>query len=67
MLVLHRVAPTRLRDRVLNVRETAELLRTSERSVRGAIARGEIPAVRIGRVIRVPGAALQRLLDGGGT
>lgn len=55
-----------LAERVLTVPEAAALLRVGERSVYAAVARGELPAVRIGRRIVVPGAALQRFLEGGG-
>jgi excisionase family DNA binding protein len=50
---------------VLTVPEAAQLLRVGERSVYAAVHRGELPAVRIGRRIVLPGAALQRLLDEG--
>ena len=39
---------------LLTVRETAEVLRQSEWSVRQKIGRGEIPAVRIGAGPRAP-------------
>jgi excisionase family DNA binding protein len=55
----------KLDERVLTVREAAELLRVSKGSYYAAAARGELPAVRIGRRLVVPGAALQRLLEGG--
>jgi excisionase family DNA binding protein len=54
-----------LAERVLTVPEAAQLLRVGERSVYAAVHRGELPAVRIGRRIVLPGAALQRLLDEG--
>ena len=41
------------------VDETARVLKTNRKTVYDAIARGEIPVVRIGRVIRVPGAWLK--------
>jgi len=53
-----------LADRVLTVPEAARLVRVSARSYYQAAARGEVPAVRIGRRIVVPGAALERLLRG---
>lgn len=56
----------KLAERVLTVKEAAELLRVGERSVYAAVARGDLPAVRIGRRIVLPGAALERLLEGGG-
>jgi excisionase family DNA binding protein len=42
------------------VNETAQVLRTDRKTVYEAIARKEIPAVRIGRVLRVPSAWLKR-------
>jgi excisionase family DNA binding protein len=54
-----------LAARVLTVPEAAELMRVSERTYYAAAARGEVPAVRIGRRLVVPGAALERLLEGG--
>jgi excisionase family DNA binding protein len=54
-----------LAERVLTVPEGAEVLRVGVRSLYAAIARGEVPAVRIGRSIRIPGAALARLLAEG--
>lgn len=43
----------------LTVREVADLLRLDERSVRRAVERDEIPAVRIGNSIRIPTAAFR--------
>jgi excisionase family DNA binding protein len=43
------------------VDEVAKELRTNRKSVYDAIARKEIPVVRIGRAIRVPGAWLRRV------
>jgi excisionase family DNA binding protein len=50
---------------VLNVEEAAALLRINSKTLREAIARGEIPGVRrIGRVIRLSRAALLDWLRG---
>jgi excisionase family DNA binding protein len=49
---------------VLTVPEAAEALGVSPRSYYAAAARGEVPAIRIGRRLVVPGAALARLLGG---
>jgi excisionase family DNA binding protein len=54
-----------LAERVPTVPEAAELLRVSARTLYAAAARGEVPAVRIGRRLVVPGAALARLLERG--
>jgi excisionase family DNA binding protein len=50
---------------VYKVSEAARFLRLSERSYYAGLARGELPGVRIGRVIRVSGAQLARLLGMG--
>lgn len=42
------------------VDEVAKKLRVNRKTVYEAIARGEIPAVRIGRALRVPSAWLRR-------
>ena len=41
-----------------------KLLGLSRNTAYEAARRGEIPTIRLGRKIRVPKAALQRLLDG---
>jgi excisionase family DNA binding protein len=43
------------------VDEVAKELRANRKSVYDAIARNEIPAVRIGRAIRIPSAWLRRV------
>lgn len=50
--------------RVYTVPEAAAILRIGVRTFYTAAARGEVPTVRIGRRIVVPGAALLRLLEG---
>ena len=42
------------------VDETATVLRTNRKTVYDAIARGEIPVVRLGRAIRIPGSWLRQ-------
>lgn len=61
LLLFEALAP--LENHVLTVPEAAALLRVGERTLRSAIARGEVPARRIGRRIVVPGAALARWLE----
>jgi excisionase family DNA binding protein len=51
--------------RVYSVPEAAAILGVSVGAYYGAVARGEVPASRIGRRLVVSGAALQRFLDGG--
>ncbi|MEX0991593.1 MAG: helix-turn-helix domain-containing protein [Actinomycetota bacterium] len=48
--------------RVYRVDEAAALLRVGEKTLRNAIRRGEVPAIRIGRRIVLPGAALAEFL-----
>lgn len=58
MLTSDTTSPT-----VFTVCEVAKILRLGKISVYQAIARGEIPCVRIGRRILIPRYALERLLD----
>lgn len=44
---------------LLTVPETAKLLRISRNLAYELVARGELPAVRLGRVIRIPRDALE--------
>ncbi len=48
---------------VLTIEETASALRIGRSAAYEAVARGEIPAVRIGRRLRVPRHALELLLS----
>ncbi len=48
---------------LLTVREAAAFLRISRNLAYELVARGEIPAVRLGRVIRVPRTALDHWLE----
>jgi excisionase family DNA binding protein len=48
---------------VLTVPEAGQKLGLSRGSAYAAAARGDIPTIRIGRLLRVPKAALDRLLD----
>lgn len=49
---------------VYTVEETARLLRIGRSAAYEAVRRGEIPALRLGRRLRVPRRALEELLDG---
>jgi len=49
--------------RWISPRECAELLGLSVAGVRKMISRGEIPAVHLGRTVRVPAVELERRLD----
>ena len=48
---------------LLTVPETAKILRISRNLAYELVARNEIPAIRLGRVIRVPRHGLQVWLD----
>ena len=48
----------------LSPREVAKLLNVHVRTVQRAAARGEIPAVSIGRLIRIPRAVVEGMLRG---
>lgn len=54
--------PDRERPATLTVAETAELLGISLRATYRAIENGHLPAIRLGRRIRVPTAPLEHLL-----
>jgi hypothetical protein len=49
---------------VLSVAETAVVLRMSTQAAYDAIARNQIPHVRIGGMIKVPWIRLERMLNG---
>ena len=48
---------------LLTVREAAKFLRIGRNLAYELVARGEIPSVRLGRVIRVPRTALEQWLE----
>ena len=50
---------------VVSVKEVKELLGLSRNAVYQAIARGEIPVVKVGRRLLVPKKALERFLEEG--
>ena len=50
---------------LLTVPETAKVLRISRNLAYDLVRQGEIPAIRLGRVIRVPRARLEQWLDSG--
>jgi len=49
-----------LAEDFLTVDDAAKVLKTNRKTLYEAIARKEVPAVRIGRLLRVPGAWLRR-------
>jgi len=48
---------------LLTVSEAAKLLRIGRNLAYELVARGEIPSVRLGRVIRVPRSSLEQWLE----
>ena len=50
---------------LLTVPETAKVLRISRNLAYDLVAQGEIPSIRLGRLIRVPRARLEQWLDSG--
>jgi excisionase family DNA binding protein len=57
------LAPTA--PRTMSVEEAATALGIGRTTAYQAVARGELPHIRIGRRVVVPTKALERLLDGG--
>ena len=54
-----------MKERLLTVKEVAEILRYNPAYLRAKIKKGEIPGVvRIGRAIRIKKSALEALLAG---
>jgi excisionase family DNA binding protein len=49
--------------KVLTVEEAAKVLRIGRSSAYAGVRSGEIPSIRIGGSLRIPRAALDRLLD----
>jgi excisionase family DNA binding protein len=47
---------------LLSVRETADRLNTSEPHVRALIRRAALPAVKLGRLLRVPASAIRGIV-----
>ena len=52
-----------INQHVLTVAEAGQMLRLGRNSMYSAIARNEIPAIRVGRRLLVPRAALDRMLS----
>jgi excisionase family DNA binding protein len=52
-------------DEYLTVKETAEHLKLNQQTVRNWIDQGRLPAVRIGRRVRIPRSDLERILTEG--
>jgi excisionase family DNA binding protein len=58
------IAKKRDTPAVFTVCEVARILRIGKISAYQAIARGDIPCIRIGRRILIPGHALELILNG---
>ena len=58
-----KVLPMTHTDLVMSVPEAGRILRLSRNSAYEAARRGEIPTVRIGRLLRVPRTALEKMLE----
>jgi excisionase family DNA binding protein len=54
-------------DAFLTVAEVAELLKLNQQTVRNWIDQGALPALRVGRRVRIRRADLDRLLESGST
>ena len=55
--------PANLDDSFLTVAEVAEMLKLNQQTVRNWIDQGSLPAVRVGRRVRIRRADLNRLLE----
>jgi excisionase family DNA binding protein len=51
----------------VSVEEAGKILGCSRNAAYEAVRRGEIPVVRLGKLLRVPKVALERLLSGAAT
>ena len=56
-----------LEDIFLTVAEVAEMLKLNQQTVRNWIDQGSLPALRVGRRVRIRSSDLERLLDEGST
>jgi excisionase family DNA binding protein len=49
--------------KTVNVEEAGQILGIGRNSAYEAVRRGEIPVIKIGKLLRVPVAALERMLE----
>ena len=54
-------------DSFLTVAEVAEMLKLNQQTVRNWIDQGSLPALRVGRLVRIRRADFERLIAGGAT
>ena len=58
----HSVSP---KAALLRVDEAAAILKVSSKTVRRLLAQGDLKAVRVGRLVRIPSSEIDRLIAGG--
>ena len=56
---------TSTKTRVFRVDEAAAILKVSSKTVRRLLARGDLKAVRVGRLVRIHSSEIDRLFAGG--
>ncbi len=61
------IEPSNLEDDFLTVAEVAGLLKLNQQTVRNWIDQGSLPALRVGRRVRIRRSDLNRLLEQGST
>ena len=54
-------------EEFLTVAEVAEMLKLNQQTIRNWIEQGALPAVRVGRRVRIKRSALERVLERGST
>ena len=62
-----RISGDNFGDEFLTVAEVAELLKLNQQTVRNWIDQGSLPAVRVGRRVRIRRSDLERVLEDGST
>ncbi len=53
--------PAPIRPECFSIEETAARLNVSAKLIRAMIKRGELRAIRLGRILRIPESEIQRL------
>jgi excisionase family DNA binding protein len=61
------VQGSNLEDSFLTVAEVAEMLKLNQQTVRNWIDQGSLPALRVGRRVRIRRSDLERMLEEGST
>ena len=65
-MTITRATPLADLPELLRVSECAEWADTSAGAIYEAVRRGDLPSVRLGRLVRIPRAGLARLIEGKG-